>query len=432
MRDDAVLQTLQAALAQYRAGNPLAAEELCRQVLSIEPDNVDALNVLGGCLYQIGNLDKAVEIYQTIAALQPELPEAHNNLGGCLQRNGRLADAIAAFKTAIKLKPDFPVAKSNLAAAYFEWGNALSAKGQTAEALEAFQQAVALKPDFIEALDKIGQCLQSLEKFDGAVAAYQTIIRLKPDTPGAFNNLGIALKSKGQLDEAIACFRQAIGLDPDLAEAHNNLGAALKEAGRLDEAIALYRQAMRLKPDDAKLHSTLVFTLHYHPGHDAKMIHEELRRWNQQHAEPLKKFIRPHTNDRNPDRRLRLGYVSPDFRDHVVGHNLLPLLREHDHGQLEVFCYANFLRADALTEEFRRYADAWRSIVGLSDLQAADLIRQDGIDILVDLALHTAMNRLGVFAYKPAPVQATFAGYPGSTGLETIDYRVTDPYLDPP
>jgi predicted O-linked N-acetylglucosamine transferase (SPINDLY family) len=162
------------------------------------------------------------------------------------------------------------------------------------------------------------------------------------------------------------------------------------------------------------------------------MIHEENRRWNHQIAEPLKKVIQPHVNDRDPNRRLRIGYVSPDFRQHVIGQNLVPLLREHDHGQVEIFCYSNVVRADALTEQLRRYADVWRSVVGLSDSQAVELIRQDRIDVLVDLTLHTASNRLAVFARKPAPVQATFAGYPGSTGLDTIDYRLTDPYLDPP
>ncbi|MGD0389573.1 MAG: tetratricopeptide repeat protein, partial [Tepidisphaeraceae bacterium] len=239
-------------------------------------------------------------------------------------------------------------------------------------------------------------------------------------------------KDIGRLDEAIGLYRQAIRLSPDYAAAHNNLGKALKDIGQLDEAIAVYRQAIRFKPDDATVHSNLVFTLQYHPGHDGGMIHDELRRWNRQHAEPLRKLIQPHTNDRNPDRRLRIGYVSQDFRDHVVGQNLLPLLRQHDHRQIEIFCYANVARVDALTEQFRRYADTWRNIVGLSDSQTVDLIRQDRIDILVDLALHTANKNLMVFARKPAPVQATFAGYPGSTGLDTIDYRLTDPYLDPP
>jgi predicted O-linked N-acetylglucosamine transferase (SPINDLY family) len=267
---------------------------------------------------------------------------------------------------------------------------------------------------------------------DEAIACCRQAIRLKPDLAQAYNNLGNAVKDLGRLDEAIGLYRQAIRLTPGYPAAHNNLGNALKDIGQLDQAIAVYRQTIRLQPDDAAAHSNRVFTLHFHPGYDGMMIHEELDRWNQQHAEPLRKFIRPHTNSRDADRRLRIGYLSPDFCEHVVGRNLLPLLREHDHRQMEIFCYANVVRADSFTEQFSRYADVWRSIVGLSDSQATDLIRQDRIDILVDLTLHMANNRLAVFAYKPAPVQATFAGYPGSTGLNTIDYRLTDPHLDPP
>jgi predicted O-linked N-acetylglucosamine transferase (SPINDLY family) len=168
-----------------------------------------------------------------------------------------------------------------------------------------------------------------------------------------------------------------------------------------------------------------------HPGYDGRSIAEEYRRWNGQHAEPLRKFIEPHTNNRDPDRRLRIGYVSPDFRDHVVGRNLLPLFRQHDRRHFEITCYAQTPRRDAMTSQFQQYSDRWRNIVGLSDEQVANQIRQDEIDILVDLALHTSGNRLLVFARKPAPVQVTFAGYPSSTGLSAIDYRLSDPYLDP-
>ena len=249
-----------------------------------------------------------------------------------------------------------------------------------------------------------------LWQLDEAIAACRQAIRLKPDLAEAHYNLGIALQGKGQLDEAIASYRQAIRLKPDYAEAHNNLGNALKDMGQLDEAIASYRQAIRLKPDHAEAHSNLVFTLHFHPGYDARMIYEELRRWNQQHAEPLKKFIQPHANNRDPDRRLRIGYVSPDFREHVVGQNLLPLLREHDRRQMEIFCYSNVVRADAFTDQLRRYADAWRSIVGRSDSQAADLIRQDEIDILVDLSAHTAQQPSARFRPQARPGAGDVSG----------------------
>ena len=156
-----------------------------------------------------------------------------------------------------------------------------------------------------------------------------------------------------------------------------------------------------------------------------------MQRWNQKHAEPFKKWIQAHSKTQDPERRLRIGYVSPDFCQHVVGRNILPLLRGHDHGQFEIFCYSNVGRVDRLTDQFRGLADEWRDILNLTDAQAADVIRQDRIDILVDLALHTGGHRLGIFARKPAPVQVTFAGYPGSTGLDSIEYRLTDPYLDP-
>ena len=201
---------------------------------------------------------------------------------------------------------------------------------------------------------------------------------------------------------------------------------------QLDEAITAYRQALTLDPKLPLVHSNLVYTLHFHPGYNAQAIAEEHRRWNQQHAEPLTRFIQPHANDRDPERRLRVGYVSPDFRDHVVGRNLLPLFRQHDRTQFDITCYAHNSRPDAITGQFQQHADAWRDIVGLSDEQAAQLIRHDRIDILVDLSLHMAQNRLLIFARKPAPVQVTFAGYPASTGLTTIDYRLSDPYLDPP
>src|SRR5208282_709357 len=190
-------------------------------------------------------------------------------------------------------------------------------------------------------------------------------------------------------------------------------------------AITAFREAKATGANFAYAHSNLVYSLHFHSAYDAAAIAEEYRRWNREHAESLNKFIRPHGNDRDPDRRLRIGYVSPDFKSHAVGRNLLPLFRHHDHKQFGIICYSHVLRPDALTRLLREKTDVWRNIVGRSDDQVAEQIRQDRIDILVDLALHTGDNRLLVFGYKPAPVQVSYLGYPGSTGLSTMDYRLS-------
>jgi predicted O-linked N-acetylglucosamine transferase (SPINDLY family) len=265
-----------------------------------------------------------------------------------------------------------------------------------------------------------------------AVAIYQQILTQQPEHAGALHYMGVVAQQTGHNDIALNLIRKAIALQPQYPEAHNNLGSLHRDMGQLDEAIAAFAAALKLKPDYPVAHSNLIFTMHFHPGCDASSIGRELARWNHQHAEPLRRLIQPHLNDRDPDRRLRIGYVSPDFREHPVGRFLLPLLANHDKSQFEVFAYAQVFRSDATTERLRSHVDGWRGIVGLSDDQAADLIRQDQIDILVDLAMHTANNRLLVFARKPAPIQVSYLGYPDSTGLRAIDYRLSDVHADPP
>ena len=258
------------------------------------------------------------------------------------------------------------------------------------------------------------------------------VLAQQPKHPEALHLLGAIAYRVGRYDAALDLISQAVALRPNRVSAHSNLGSIYKSKGQIIEAVAAYRRAVALDPDDASIDSNLVYTLHFSPACDAQTLAEEHRRWNRRHAEPLRKFIQTHSNNRDPDRRLRIGYVSPDFRDHVIGRNLLPLFQHRDRGQLEITCYSHVLNPDATTSQFQKMADHWLNIVNLSDEQVAKQIREDRIDILVDLALHMGKNRLLVFARKPAPVQATFAGYPGSTGLDAIDYRLTDPYLDPP
>lgn len=299
-------------------------------------------------------------------------------------------------------------------------------------AVDLIRQAIAHNPNFADAHTNLGNAFRASGKLDEAIAAYRQAAALDPGSAKFQTNLGNALREQGQYDEAISVCRRAIALSPDFPTAHYNLGVALCETGRIDEAIAAYRHTMILSPDYPDAHANLLLSLHYHSAHDPQSVAQEHRRWNRQCAEPLKRFIQPHTNDRNPQRRMRIGYVSPDFHEHPGGRNVLALLSSHDPAQVEVFCYAHVARADAITHRIRGYAHQWRDIYLLNDAQLTDLIRRDQIDILVDLAGHTGGNRLSVFARKPAPVQVTWLGYPNTTGLTTMDYRLTDALADPP
>ena len=396
-----------------------------RQAIALRPDFAGAYINLGIILKQAGQLDEAIAAYRQAIALRPDHVGAHSNLGIALEEKGKLDEAIAAHRQAI-------AHGSNNADAHYNLGCVLANKGQLDEAIVVYRRTIALRPNYAQAHNNLGVELNKKGELDEAVTAYRQAIALAPNYAEAHSNLGTSLTNRGQFDEAVAAYCQAIALRPTLAEAHVSLGTVLKERGQIDAAIAACQQAIAIRPNYPKALSNLALTMHYHPACDAQAIAEEHRRWNRQHAEPLRKLIPSFGNDRNPDRRLRIGYVSPDFRGHAVAPMALPLLVCRDRENFEVFCYAEVLIPDAMTESFRAQADQWRSTIGLSDEQVANLIRRDQIDILVDLAGHTAGNRLLVFARKPAPVQITWLGYPNSTGVAAIDYRMTDAYADPP
>ncbi len=430
-----------------------------RQALALRPLFSEAHNNLANALKEEGHLDEAIAAYRRALVLSPDLPEVHNNLGNALVENGELEKAVGAYRRAIVLRPDYAEAYSHLGnalrvkgeldgaiaacrqaltlrpdfqAAYSHLGNALRDKGQWDEAIIAYQNAVAINPRFADAFTNLGAALSDKGCFEESMAACRRAIELQPDLPMPHCNLGRALVGLGHYDDAVAAYLQAIACKPECATAHNNLACAFKDMGKLDQAIVHYRRATTFAPGNAEYGSNLVYTLHFQPDYDAPAIRRELRRFSQRYADPVRQFILPHDVCRTPGRRLRIGYVSADFCQHVVGFNMLPLLAGHDANEFEVFCYAQVTRPDAMTERFRSRAQHWRSTVGVSDEQLAARIRDDRIDILVDLGMHLAGNRLLVFARKPAPVQVTFGAYPGSTGLETIDYRLSDPFLDPP
>jgi predicted O-linked N-acetylglucosamine transferase (SPINDLY family) len=353
------------------------------------------------------------------ADLLPDDAEAHTNLGNALQALGQLDAAVVSCRRALEIKPDLAEAHSNL-------GNVLRDLGHLEDAVASYRRALEIKPDFAEAHSNLGNALRDFGEFDDAVSSYRRALVLKPDYVDAHSNLGIALRDLGRLDDAVASYRRALRIKPDFAEAHSNLGVALQALGQLDEAVASYRRALEIKPDYEDAFGNLLFTLNYHPDKSGEEIFSAYREYDERFGIPHRSAWRDCPNNREPARRLRVGYVSPDFHQHSAQHFLDPLLAHHDKGVVEVYAYAELTREDAMTVRYRSYIDQWIPTHGLSDEALAERIRADRIDILVDLAGHTAHNRLQVFARKPAPVLVSWLGYGYTTGLSAVDYLLTD------
>lgn len=414
---------LQAAQLQG-TGRLDEARTLCEQILVQSPDHPAALHLMGAIATQMGDAPRAIELLRKAAALQPQNPGVHSSLGIALAAYGQLDESIECQNRALSLNPNYARAHCNL-------GTALGAKGQANKAIPALQRAIQLQPNYPEALSNLGNVLSETGLTPQAIESLAKAIALRPNYPEAHYNLGNAHATVKRFGEAVKSFQKAIEVRPSYAKAHGNLANALSYLGRLDESIETYRRAVSLDPNDAQIHSNLIFTLYYHPSSTDVTIKQELDRWNAKHAAPLENSIRPHANDRTPDRPLRIGYVSPDFCRHSVARFLVPLTETHDRSGFEIVAYSSVIRPDDMTVRLRNSTKLWRDMNGVSDEQFADQVREDRIDILVDLALHTARNRLPVFARKPAPVQMTYLAYCGSSGMKAMDYRLTDPYLDP-
>jgi protein O-GlcNAc transferase len=430
-----------------------------RQALALEPGSFVTHIKLGKALRTLGRLDEALDANRKALALSPNYAEAHHNLGEILQDMGKPREAEAAFRQAKACKED-------LAEAYNTIGNSLVSMGREEESLEqytkalriqpknamyhyntgiplkalgrweqcesAYRRALELRPDYPEALNNLGILLMERGRLEESVEVLKQAVAAKPDFTAAFHNLGNSLKDLGRIDEAQDALQRAVALMPDFANACNTLGIVNLMAGRVREAMKMYRQAIDAAPDHAMAHSNLIFAMSFSAGCDAPEIFRQARQWDDLHGKPVRHLIRPHDNDRDPDRRLRVGYVSADFAKHVVGFNLLPLMREHDPGQVEVFCYSGVTRPDEMTDQLRAHSHHWREAALLSDERLAAQIREDRIDLLIDLSLHTGGNRLRTFAMVPAPVQITYLGYCATSGVEGMHYRFSDPHLDPP
>jgi protein O-GlcNAc transferase len=464
-----IAETFAQAKACHLAGDLTSAEHLYQQVIQADSANVEAHFLLGAAFYGLGKANEAITSLAHAVRLQPEHAEAHNHLGAVLAQQGKLDEAILSFQQACRLRPASVEMSTNLrhalAARDNKLGSALAAQGKLDEAVACFRRAVELNPDYAEVHNNLGAVLGKQGKLDEATACFRRALAVQPGYANAHDNLGAVLGKQGKLDEAAACCRRALELKPDYAEAHDNLGAvlakqdkfddavvhfrralelksdlaeahnhlglALMQQGNIDEALACFRKALEVRPQFVLAHSSILFALQYQPGTTLAQLDAAHREYDERHAAPLRASWRPHDNEPNPDRCLRLGFVSADFGFHPVGYFLVRVLENLDGRQVETMCYSNRATADAMTNRLRAAATNWREVHGLDEQQLADQIRADRIDILFDLAGHTAGNRLLAFARKPAPIQITWLGYVGTTGLEAMDYLLADRYEVP-
>jgi len=380
----------QEAVVQHRSGKLSEAVRLYERVLQLVPATAALLCNLGETYRGLGRKAEAVEAFGRALALQPALAPAHFNRALTLDQLGRFAEAAAGYEAALRLDPQLPNALLFLL-------QSLRDQGQHRAALDAYA------------------------RFRGSVAESAELRRA----------VGNVLADLFEVDDAVTHFERALELEPASAELRVDYAAALIERGEVPRAIAELRRTLELEPSSVRAHQSLVYLLAFPADADAEVVLAEARRFDAVHCRPLP---RPtgYANQHAVGRRLRIGYVSPDFRAHPLALFLPEVLRRHDRARVQVFCYSNVRKPDATTLEMRALADEWREIDRLSDEAAAAVVAADGIDVLIDLAMHSGQSRPLLFARKPAPVQACWLAYPGTTGIQAIDYRLTDAIVDPP
>jgi predicted O-linked N-acetylglucosamine transferase (SPINDLY family) len=421
--DAAALNNLGALLRAQ--GKMDQAESVYRKLLTTTPNHVKALFNLGSLLCDQDRFEEAEASFRAALLVKPDYTEALLGLGRTCREAGRLDEARKAYSRALRIRPDS-------ADAHFNLGNIHKDLGRFEDAATCYRQALAINPNFAEALCNLGSAFKEMGKADTAMACYRRALDSDPDFAEVYNNMSVLHTEQGRIGEAIDCCKRAQALRADFAESYNNLARALKYSGRAKESIIWYERSLALAPEKPFVHSNLLYSLSYLEDVSPEAVNRAHRYWARSHGATVTQRFKDHPNTADPQRCLRVGYVSPDFRRHPVATFIEPVLAEHDRSAVEVICFSEVRKKDVVTRRLRQLADRWFDTAGIADPQLAEMIRTAGVDILVDLAGHTAGNRMPLFSLHPAPVQVTYLGYPNTTGLSTVDYRITDAWADPP
>ncbi|HEX9585808.1 MAG TPA: tetratricopeptide repeat protein, partial [Gammaproteobacteria bacterium] len=450
-----------ADLARVRAmeGRLEAAESLLRSAVNLAPGEAGHHFALARILIRRGDAGRAVDSLSRAVQLNPEFVEAYSDLGAVCLELGRYGPAKDALASAVRLDAGCVPACLNLAHLHSLFGaydqaasqcraildtdpandqaltrlaTVYALSGEDQKALRCYEQLASLFPGRTELWNQQGCMAQKLGLHSKAAGCFERSLDLEANQPETLTNLGIVYALAGKLTQSAACFESAVALRSDLASAYHNLGATYLQQGRQDEALVAYEKALNLAPQSSVTLSNVIAINNYRRRGDSRYMADLFHRYLASLAPERVIATIPANHDRTRRRRLKIGYVSPNFHQHSVSYFIEPAIAGHDRQRFEVFCYADVAKPDGNTERLESAADRWRNICGKSHDAVAALIRRDRIDILIDLAGHSADNRLPVFARKPAPVQISYLGYPGTTGLPEIDYRLTDAVADPP
>lgn len=396
----------------------------CDRALAYSPGLVQAHINRGAALEALGRLDEALGVFDEALNLKPDLAKIHFNRGNVLRLLGRLREAVAAYERALRLQPDY-------AAAHIGRATAFEQEGRLDEALAAFEQAARMAPESARAHLGRGIIMRQQDRREEALAAFERALQCEAGLREAHLQRAGVLRESGRFAAALAALDQALQIDPEFAAAHKHRANLLAQLGRHCEAAEASTAALRLKPEDAEAHSNYLFNLEYDPSQDDASRFAAHLEWGKRHGSPPDAYL-THDNTRDPEKTLRVGLVSRNLCLHPVGYMTLPLLVAADRAQLSFVCYSDRGQDNALTAQLKSLADGWRSTFGMSDRALAERVRQDDIDILIDLAGHTPYNRLPMFALKPAPIQVSWLDYRATTGLTAIDYVLSDPVMAPP
>ncbi|KAH6835880.1 Tetratricopeptide repeat superfamily protein [Perilla frutescens var. hirtella] len=451
------------------AGNTQEGIQKYYEAIKIDPHYAPAYYNLGVVYSEMMQYDTALNCYEKAAIERPMYAEAYCNMGVIYKNRGDLESAIACYERCLTVSPNFEIAKNNMAIALTDLGTKVKLEGDINQGVAYYKKALYYNWHYADAMYNLGVAYGEMLKFDMAIVFYELAFHFNPHCAEACNNLGVIYKDRDNLDKAVECYQLALSIKPNFsqslnnlgvvytvqgkmdaaasmiekaivanptyAEAYNNLGVLYRDAGNISLAVEAYEQCLKIDPDSRNAGQNRLLAMNYiNDGMDDK-LYEAHRDWGRRFMRLFPQYT-SWDNSKDPERPLVIGYVSPDYFTHSVSYFIESPLIYHDYTTYKVVVYSAVVKADAKTNRFRdrclKNGGTWRDIYGIDEKKVSSMVREDKVDILVELTGHTANNKLGMMACRPAPVQVTWIGYPNTTGLPTIDYRITDALADPP